>query len=1320
MLLTNAIRFIRRNILLFFFFLSQFTISQAQLPAFPGAEGYGKYTTGGRGTPAAPTTVFVVTNLTDINSPGSLRYALQANAARRTVVFQVSGTIRLQSRLRVPANTTIAGQTAPGGGICIADHPVVISGDNVILRYLRVRMGDRYQNKGMVDGSGGDDALSNTGNKNIIIDHCSVSWSSDEALTVYRGDSVTLQWNIVSEPLNYSYHFEAGGTDFQTHGYGGIWGSRHGSFHHNLIMHVKGRAPRFSGNSTYPAGIVEQVDFRNNVVYNWSDYSTNGGEGGQYNMVNNYYKYGPSTKNSNTSGVPKRGMIMNPSKSSSLPYPTIYLDGNYVDGYPNISAANWLGIAPAGGSLADTTVIKATQPFAMLAIPNESAQDAYLRVLAGAGATLPARDTLDDRLIRNVLNRTGQVIDVQGGFPHGTAFEATINAWPTLEPGVPRTDTDADGMPDLWELSNSLNPNDPSDRNERGANGYSNLENYLNGLVAENSGEHSDYDLIVAADGSGDFRSVQSAIDAAPAGRTQPFSIFIKNGKYREKIAVPVTKPFIQLIGESVANTVLYYDDYAAKPLDGGGNLGTQNSASFSISATDFSAFNITFANTYGNGSQAVAVLVNNDRAVFKNCRFLGNQDTLYPKGPGTPRHYFRDCYIDGNVDFIFGSSVALFDSCVIYAKSRSNTNSSYIVAPNTPPGQPYGYVFKDNQLPENTGLTTYFLSRPWQNTSDRDPRAHNKTVFLNAVMSRSIKPEGWSVWNPTTDTDLIYYGEYNSHFWDGTPLDVSQRVPWSFQLSAAEAAGYTRENLFGNWDPCTLYPQACTSQAREIAIANFAAIKGDTSSHLSWNISWSIPGIRYELYRSIKVDGDYEKLTEVQAVSDTLFNFSIEDELPPAGSVYYYYLIGSKPGLAPHISDTLSVSRIPAIRTGQLQPFLQNVGTPSNLQNVLIAGENLLAEVVITPPVPFEVSADGGITWLTHENPLHLSPSGSDLPAFNLSVRLNAAEIGSYSDTIHLSTLDGPGHFIPVQGITTDLSAVQSETLHYWPFSVDGNDDATGRSPGVLPSTPTFTKLYLSNGVQVPDIPAYSEKYGQAFGATENGDGTWSSSKGGPGGTLQRTYYEAFTVTAKPGYQVRVDSLYLTAAFYNTSSNTRLAVVYSRSGFTADSTDVLSIPGGFENPITLANQTGGPTDTYALAVAGLEGITLEAEEKLSLRFYFSCSSSSAGRYAMLKNIRLTGLATESVVSTRENSLNGAHIRVFPSPAHDRLKVEHPRAQQHDQLFILDAGGRPVLSQSCLLNSTHSEFALHTLPTGAYYLAFRRQQGLISKTFIKQ
>src|SRR5687767_11190411 len=234
------------NVLTALYILCTLT-STAQTPAFPGAEGAGMYTTGGRGTSTTPTTVFEVTNLSDDGLPGSFRYALTTSATYRTVVFRVSGTIHLNARLTIPSNTTVAGQTAPGDGICVADHPVYITGNNVIVRYMRFRLGDKNQNKGMVDGSGSDDAFGGIKRKHIVIDHCSMSWSTDEVFSVYEGDSTTLQWNIIAEPLNYSYHFETGDKDFEHHGYGGIWGGKHLSAHHNLFAHCNSRNPRFNG-----------------------------------------------------------------------------------------------------------------------------------------------------------------------------------------------------------------------------------------------------------------------------------------------------------------------------------------------------------------------------------------------------------------------------------------------------------------------------------------------------------------------------------------------------------------------------------------------------------------------------------------------------------------------------------------------------------------------------------------------------------------------------------------------------------------------------------------------------------------------------------------------------------------------------------------------------------------------------------------------------------------------------------------------------------------------------------------------------------------
>ncbi len=214
----------------------------------------------------------------------------------------------------------------------------------------------------------------------------------------------------------------------------------------------------------------------------------------------------------------------------------------------------------------------------------------------------------------------------------------------------------------------------------------------------------------------------------------------------------------------------------------------------------------------------------------------------------------------------------------------------------------------------------------------------------------------------------------------------------------------------------------------------------------------------------------------------------------------------------------------------------------------------------------------------------------------------------------------------VKVTGKSTSYATVK-EVLQHWPFTANSNDSTGARSAGVTASTPSFYRLYTSNGTAVPAIPAYSPQFGQAFGATANGDGSWGTAAGGPGGTLLRTYYEQFTVTANSGYSTRIDSILVSGAFYNTSSNTRLAAVYSLSNFTADSADVSTIPGGFANPILLANQTGGPTNQYKLEVAGVAGITLLPGQTLTFRFYFSCGSSSVGRYAMLKDVKVIGAA---------------------------------------------------------------------------------------------
>jgi hypothetical protein len=439
--------------------------------AFPGAEGFGQYTTGGRGGQ-----VYVVSNLND-RGPGSLRDAVSGKVPRM-VVFAVSGTIHLESPLSIKSNVTIAGQSAPGGGICVADHPVSLGGNNIIVRYLRFRMGDRYQNKGMVDGAGSDDAFSGTRRKNIIVDHCSLSWSTDEVLSVYAGDSTTLQWNLIAEPLDYSYHFETGDKDFEHHGYGGILGGRHLSIHHNLYAHCQSRTPRFDGNRNLGAD-TELADFRNNVIYNWGGNNVYGGEGGRYNIVNNYYKYGPATKQS------VKYRILNPFKAPpKLPFGQYYVHGNYVDGSPAVSAQNWKGVVLDKGSAADTVVAKAAAPFAVTLLAPQAAAEAYRLVLQHGGASMPRRDAVDQRIIGEVQSRTGRIIDVQGGHPHGTPYAVTAGAWPALASAPAPPDADQDGMPDTWEKKNKLNPNDAADgARYKLDKHYTNVEVYLNSLV---------------------------------------------------------------------------------------------------------------------------------------------------------------------------------------------------------------------------------------------------------------------------------------------------------------------------------------------------------------------------------------------------------------------------------------------------------------------------------------------------------------------------------------------------------------------------------------------------------------------------------------------------------------------------------------------------------------------------------------------------------------------------------------------------------------------------------------------------------------------
>ena len=447
------------------------TIDEDSRPiSFPGAEGFGKYSTGGRGGK-----IYIVTSLND-KGPGSFREAAEEKE-KRIIVFAVSGTIHLDTKLSIKGDVTIAGQSAPGDGICLADNSVLLGGNNIIIRYIRCRMGDKYQKGGMIDGNGGDDAFGGTRRNNIVIDHCSVSWSTDEVFSVYGGDSTTLQWNLIAEPLNYSYHFETGDKDYEHHGYGAIWGGRHLSAHHNLFAHCNNRNPRFDGIRNIPE---ENVDYRNNVIYDWGSNSIYAGEGGHYNLVNNYFKNGPSTSKNSQYRIASPGRWEKP----VIPYGKWYVNGNYMDGAADVTKDNWLGVTMGNnGTEEDKKEALVTAAFSATPLNTQLAKDAYESVLEKTGASYK-RDTLDARIINEVRNRNGRMIDVQGGYPHGTAYELTVNAWPVLKSLPAPADADSDGMPDEWEKKNNLDPHNAADAaGYKLDKNYTNIEVYLNSLI---------------------------------------------------------------------------------------------------------------------------------------------------------------------------------------------------------------------------------------------------------------------------------------------------------------------------------------------------------------------------------------------------------------------------------------------------------------------------------------------------------------------------------------------------------------------------------------------------------------------------------------------------------------------------------------------------------------------------------------------------------------------------------------------------------------------------------------------------------------------
>ncbi|MGJ7032254.1 pectate lyase family protein [Niabella hirudinis] len=459
-------------------------LPHADIPAFPGAEGGGKFVRGGRGG-----RVIVVTNLND-DGPGSFRRACEQGGAR-VVVFNVAGIIRLKSPVIVRAPyITIAGQTAPGDGVCIAGETVWINTHDVIIRYMRFRRGETWVGRR-------DDAIGGNPVGNIMIDHVSATWGLDENMSMYRhmyNDStgkiedkfgtvnITIQNSIFGESL-----------DTWNHAFGSTLGGENCSFMRNLWANNTGRNPSVGWNGVF--------NFVNNVVFNWVHRSIDGGDyRAQFNIINNYFKPGPATSKDNNVGhrilKPESGR----SKLKYKVYGRAYVNGNVMEGYPQVTKDNWNGgvqVEEEKDAGAYTDYIRQSKPLIMPALTILDAQTAKNYVLANAGATLPRRDAVDTRIVKQV--ETGKINNVPGCPLPATQFEhrrlpidsykigiitdpCQAGGYPEYK-GAPYKDSDDDGMPDDYERKAGLNPNDASDAQKITKNGYSNIENYLDSVV---------------------------------------------------------------------------------------------------------------------------------------------------------------------------------------------------------------------------------------------------------------------------------------------------------------------------------------------------------------------------------------------------------------------------------------------------------------------------------------------------------------------------------------------------------------------------------------------------------------------------------------------------------------------------------------------------------------------------------------------------------------------------------------------------------------------------------------------------------------------
>ena len=785
------------------------------LVSFPGAEGYGRFTTGGRMIDGRGSKVYYVTRLDDSNEEGTFRWAATTgDDTPRTILFKVAGTIYITSRFSVKPNTTIAGQTAPGGGVCLAGYQLKLQ-SNTIVRHIRFRAGD-LPNKSM-------SMLDVENVKNIVLDHCTFSWSMEENLTMYDCDYTTVQWCIFSEGLYDSRNTKG------ARSYAAQWGGEHGTMHHCLIANCNNRTPRFNGVRASTHDRHVDNEFVNNVIFNWGKpNSLYGGENDKscngYNrtyMINNYFRPGPTTRNntsssryfvgaSNSNGVGQWYLSGNKFETGSMwaPSTKIWSDevlekvnADNLHGFINNSSERAVNLESVGQSQAtyDTYILQSIVEWSGLTY--ETADEAYEKVVTQAGASLPRYDEVDARILAEAAGE----IDPQfagrtesGSFSRGMGIinspkditlnnhdvfaalyegdnaednqEIDVTCYPRLQPEVEDyacqvVDTDGDGLPDAYETEVGLNPNDSSDGAALTTSGYSNLELFLNGVADrqidatkythhQSTSTFTGFNATVEPNSAGDTTPIQAAINAAPDDAT-PYYIFIKKGVYFGHVVI--NRANIHLVGQSKDNTIITWNKLHTED---GGNVNTN--ATVNVTANDVSFDNLTLRNTRVKEGQALALYTNADRICITQCNLEGYQDTYRTGNKDKYRHIVRNCKISGRTDFIYGTGEVFFDSdtlCIV-------ESDGWIVAPAQEGGAKYGYVFRDNIITAKTpGLTTY-LGRPWK----------EKPIvsFINTRLTEgvSIYPAGWSDMSGLP----IQMAEYNTMDASGNVVDLSQR----------------------------------------------------------------------------------------------------------------------------------------------------------------------------------------------------------------------------------------------------------------------------------------------------------------------------------------------------------------------------------------------------------------------------------------------------------------------------------------------------------------------------------------------------------------